>query len=210
MRKMQGYNRCAAADNVSIFHGREIRQVTRVLVCFDVLSCNFATFMTLCKVASAAGGMGFVLHLSLANGADSEGWSQQEIAEYDGWGHDSSRHWRKAPQLHKERAAIPSTKLQLAVTHFSRKAFPTSQPSLVRQRASFSSPPVDVKGYFALNPVTQVHSSPPLLLPHRRGSKTLASGGGISHPQRHTQRHTPYITTLKDGCEGVGPVLQQG
>ncbi len=152
MTKMQGYNRCAAADNVSIFHGREIRQVTRVLVCFDVLSCNFATFMTLCKVASAAGGMGFVLHLSLANGTDSEGWSQQEIAEYDGWGHDSSRHWRKAPQLHKERAAIPSTKLQLAVTHFSRKAFPTSQPSLVRQRASFSPPPVDVKSYFALKP----------------------------------------------------------
>ena len=70
--------------------------------------------MTLCKVASAAGGMGFVLHLSLANGADAEGWSQQEIAEYDGWGHDSSRHWRKAPQLQKERAV--SAKLHADVT----------------------------------------------------------------------------------------------
>ncbi len=44
------------------------------------------------------------------------------------------------------RAAIPSTKLQqLAVTHYSRRGFPTSQLSLVQQRASFSPPPVDVK-----------------------------------------------------------------
>jgi hypothetical protein len=46
--------------------------------------------------------MGFVLHLSLANGVDTEGWTKQEIAEYDGWGHDSSRRWRKAPQFHQE------------------------------------------------------------------------------------------------------------
>jgi hypothetical protein len=46
--------------------------------------------------------MGFVLHLSAANGADAEGWTPQEISEYDGWGHDSSRRWRKAPQLQQE------------------------------------------------------------------------------------------------------------
>lgn len=54
------------------------------------------------QVVSAAGGMGFVLHLSLANAPDTEGWTPQEVAEYDGWGHDSSRRWRKAPQLQKE------------------------------------------------------------------------------------------------------------
>jgi hypothetical protein len=27
MAKMQGYQRCAAADNIAVFHGREIRQV---------------------------------------------------------------------------------------------------------------------------------------------------------------------------------------
>ena len=54
------------------------------------------------QVASAAGGMGFVLHLSLANAPDAEGWTPQEVSEYDGWGHDASRRWRKAPQLQKE------------------------------------------------------------------------------------------------------------
>jgi len=46
--------------------------------------------------------MNFVLHLSLANGDDPEGWSKQELARYDGWGHDSGREWRKGEQYERE------------------------------------------------------------------------------------------------------------
>jgi len=161
MGKMQGYKRSAGADNVTILHGREVRQVRRkaarevttfaarmLLWCVHVMLLHVTPCHTLsqrvayhsmshvtrhaltrCKVASAAGGMGFVLHLSLAGGSDAEGWTEQEIAEYvphppplsspyherhvtpppppppfmyDGWGHDSSRRWRKAQQLQQE------------------------------------------------------------------------------------------------------------
>jgi len=79
MALMPGYTREAAADNLSIFHGREVR-----------------------KVPDAEGGMGFVLHLSLANGPDTEGWTPQEVAGYDGWGHDSQRQWRNRAMLESE------------------------------------------------------------------------------------------------------------
>ena len=89
------YQRSSAADNIKYFHGREIR-----------------------NVPDAAGGMGMVLQLSLApvstttattattrtrtkkqEEVDPEGWTSQEIARYDGWGHDSSREWRQGEQL---------------------------------------------------------------------------------------------------------------
>ena len=85
MAKTHQYEQSAQADNVAIFHGREIRQVP-----------------------DAAGGMGMVLQLSLAsnndngNRHDPQGWTPQEIQRYDGWGHDSGREWRKAPQLQEE------------------------------------------------------------------------------------------------------------
>ena len=49
-----GYSQDAHADNVKVFHGREIRQVP-----------------------NAAGGMGFVLQLSMAEG-DPEGWTAED------------------------------------------------------------------------------------------------------------------------------------
>ena len=49
-----GYSQDADADNVRIFHGREIRQVPH-----------------------ASGGMGFVLQLSMAEG-DPEGWTPED------------------------------------------------------------------------------------------------------------------------------------
>ena len=49
-----GYSQDAHADNVKVFHGREIRQVP-----------------------NAAGGMGFVLQLSMAAG-DPEGWTAED------------------------------------------------------------------------------------------------------------------------------------
>ena len=52
MAKMAGYEKSAFADNMKLFHGREIR-----------------------KVPTAEGGMGFVLQLSLAGGGDPEGWT---------------------------------------------------------------------------------------------------------------------------------------
>jgi hypothetical protein len=79
MAQIPGYVKSQNADNVRVFHGREVRQVP-----------------------DAAGGQQFVLHLSLANGDDPEGWTPQELARYDGWGHDSGREWRKAEQLERE------------------------------------------------------------------------------------------------------------
>merc|ERR1719217_764998 len=54
------------------------------------------------QVKDAAGGMGFVLHLSHAGEDDPEGWTPEERARYDGWGHDSGREWRKGEQLERE------------------------------------------------------------------------------------------------------------
>ena len=79
MASMPGYSKDARADNVKVFHGREVR-----------------------KVADAAGGMGFVLQLSHAAEEDEEGWTPQERAGYDGWGHDSRRVWRDGKRLEKE------------------------------------------------------------------------------------------------------------
>ena len=76
---MPGYARSASADNVRVFHGREVR--------------DFPT---------AAGGMGMAIHLSLAGSDDPEGWTPQEVAGYDGWGHDSGRTWRKGDRLENE------------------------------------------------------------------------------------------------------------
>ena len=77
--KSGDYQQNANADNVHLFHGREIR-----------------------KVPHAAGGMGFVLQLSLANSNDPEGWTQAEVDGYDGWGHDVGRTWRTGERLEQE------------------------------------------------------------------------------------------------------------
>ena len=76
MANMPKYSRSAHADNVALFHGREVRQVP-----------------------DAAGGMNFVLHLSSSVGDDPEGWTKEELSEYNGWAHDSSRRWRKGELL---------------------------------------------------------------------------------------------------------------
>lgn len=101
MSRIPDYQKSAFADNVSVFHGRELR-----------------------NVPSANGGMDFVLQLSYADpegssspvdeasgsvagkGAnaawsgralDPQGWSGEEIATYDGWRGDSFRKWRNGP-----------------------------------------------------------------------------------------------------------------
>jgi hypothetical protein len=79
MHNLPDYQQTADADNVHVFHGREIR-----------------------KVPTAAGGMGFVLQLSLADGDDPEGWTAAEIEGYDGWAHDVGRTWRRGDILEKE------------------------------------------------------------------------------------------------------------
>ena len=79
MAKMDGYSRSAEADDISVFHGREVRNVDW-----------------------AAGGRGFAIHLSLAGEDDAEGWTPEEIAGYDGWGHDSGRVWRDGQMLEGE------------------------------------------------------------------------------------------------------------
>jgi len=79
MSMTPGYGKSAEADNTQYFHGREVRQIP-----------------------DAAGGMGFAIHLSLANSDDPEGWTPQELAGYDGWGHDSGRVWRKGERLEDE------------------------------------------------------------------------------------------------------------
>lgn len=79
MHNLPDYQQSADADNVHVFHGREIR-----------------------KVPTAAGGMGFVLQLSLADGDDPEGWTAAEIEGYDGWAHDVGRTWRRGDVLEQE------------------------------------------------------------------------------------------------------------
>lgn len=79
MRQIPDYSQSSHADNIKLFHGREIRQVP-----------------------DAAGGMGFVLQLSLANSDDPEGWTTAEIKGYDGWKHDGGRVWRNGPRLEEE------------------------------------------------------------------------------------------------------------
>lgn len=79
MSSIPDYSKSAFADNMRLFHGREVR-----------------------KVPTATGGMGFVLQLSLADGEDPEGWTPAEIAGYDGWGHDVSRVWRTGEMLESE------------------------------------------------------------------------------------------------------------
>ena len=78
MSLIPNYKQSAEADNIRLFHGREVRQVPM-----------------------AAGGMGFVLQLSFA-GEDPEGWTSEERTEYDGWKHDVKRTWRKGDRLQKE------------------------------------------------------------------------------------------------------------
>ena len=78
MSQIPGYSKTPDADNVNVFHGREIRQVD-----------------------GAAGGMGMVLQLSHSEG-DPEGWTPAEVEGYDGWVHDSGRTWRKGPRLEQE------------------------------------------------------------------------------------------------------------
>ena len=104
MSRIPNYQKSALADNASVFHGRELRQIP-----------------------SANGGMGFVLQLSYADPAgvaapadgpdaagkgaaaawtgqavDAQGWSAEEIASYDGWRGDSFRQWRKAATYEAE------------------------------------------------------------------------------------------------------------
>merc|ERR1740139_878066 len=66
MFNIPNYAQNAEADNQILFHGRELRSIPH-----------------------AEGGFGFVLQLSMANNNDPEGWSNEEISEYDGWGHDA-------------------------------------------------------------------------------------------------------------------------
>jgi len=81
------YSKNGLVDNVRLFHGREVR-----------------------KVPNAAGGMNFVLQLSLASSDgkndpttnDPQGWTTQEVEGYDGWGHDVGRVWRTGERLEQE------------------------------------------------------------------------------------------------------------
>jgi hypothetical protein len=43
-----------------------------------------------------------VIHLSLADSDDPEGWTKQEVEGYDGWAHDSGRDWRTGERLEQE------------------------------------------------------------------------------------------------------------
>uniref|UniRef100_A0A7S0SGH7 Uncharacterized protein n=1 Tax=Mantoniella antarctica TaxID=81844 RepID=A0A7S0SGH7_9CHLO len=94
MAMRPGYTQDASADNATVFHGREVR-----------------------KVPDAAGGMGFVIHLSFAGestdggGAaaagsgpslDPQGWTRGELDEYSGWLSDQQRRWRDRTVLEGE------------------------------------------------------------------------------------------------------------
>jgi len=86
MKQIPNYSQNSEADDTNIFYGREVR-----------------------KVPTAAGGMGFVLQLCSAKD-DSESWSAAEVAEYNGWAHDSGRKWRKAGDHEAEGNSIYKAK----------------------------------------------------------------------------------------------------
>ena len=82
MHKIDGYTQDNVADNVRIFHGREVRQVP------DAAGGTPRVFVRTCAPSQqkyavhfipsqnlVASGMGMALHLSLANSDDPEGWS---------------------------------------------------------------------------------------------------------------------------------------
>jgi hypothetical protein len=83
LENISGYKPTSDADNLRVFHGREIR-----------------------SVPDATGGFGFVLQLSHSdenqNEHDPEGWTSAEVDGYDGWAHDSGRVWRKGDRLESE------------------------------------------------------------------------------------------------------------
>jgi hypothetical protein len=106
MNLIPNYEKSAFADNISIFHGRELR-----------------------KVNNANGGMGLLLQLSYADpsgslstindskgggenkgatakwsgtNVDTQGWSADEISAYDGWRSDKVRQWRDAKMYETE------------------------------------------------------------------------------------------------------------
>ena len=92
MSRIPNYQKSTYADNISTFHGREIR-----------------------RVPNANGGMGFVLQLSYSDpttysnagtndgkAVDPQGWSSEEISTYDGWRGDSFRKWRNAETYESE------------------------------------------------------------------------------------------------------------
>ena len=85
MYQIPEYNQSAKADNVSVFHGREVR-----------------------KVPGATGGRGFVIHLTMADSNDPEGWTSAELDDYNGWEHDVRRTWRNGEQHELE--GFPSYK----------------------------------------------------------------------------------------------------
>jgi len=77
MAHLEHYARDASADDVRVFHGREVRDVP---------------------------GLGMLIHLSLADpkAADPEGWSRGEREDYAGWLSDRQRRWRDGPSLARE------------------------------------------------------------------------------------------------------------
>ena len=77
-----GHSLDATADNVRVFHGREVR-----------------------RVPWAPGGGGMVIHLSFAgepSADDPEGWTREEVNEYAGWLSDRQRRWRDGSILLEE------------------------------------------------------------------------------------------------------------
>ena len=77
MYKIENYKESVDADNVRIFHGREVRKASM-------------------NGKAANGGGECVLHLSFASKipateTDPEGWTSAEMKDYNGWGHDSGR-----------------------------------------------------------------------------------------------------------------------
>jgi hypothetical protein len=80
-QRPEGHDLDANADNVKLFHGREVRQVS----------------------TNAGGGSSMLIHLSLAGDAsDVEGWTKEEMDEYAGWLSDRQRRWRNGELLKNE------------------------------------------------------------------------------------------------------------
>ena len=105
MNRVPDYERSSHADNASIFHGRELRGIPTANGGMGfVLQLSYADPSGTKTTTTSTSAVDGVVVPS-GKGADSawdgravddQGWSNEEIATYDGWRSDRVRQWRNA------------------------------------------------------------------------------------------------------------------
>jgi len=102
MNRIPNYKKSSFADNISIFHGRELRGIPSanggMNFCLQLSYADPNGVLDESESPPALGGTGTWTGKSL----DPQGWSTQEINTYDGWRQDTYRKWRTAELYESE------------------------------------------------------------------------------------------------------------